>query len=697
MKKNFFGQYFIYKFSNLRGFFVASIVLALAGVPTLVTILKIIISISLAEIKGENTIFSVNDIGMVFAIYCANLLILLLIGSFAMAAITPIFAFNFYNNRALTDTIGSLPLTYNQRFFGDFLAGFTVSVAPYLVCLPYILITLSGLIPQDEELEELYMFFDEFKMISVFLTRYSLRFAIILVAAFMFSSMIASCCGKTGSTVMYSLLGMAFVPGVVLVYSGIAVWNAVGVENFSSMLEAMSFIPPGGLIPDFLNFWNILGGSSFSEFNILTNISPASYAVMLVLTAAFGAGAYFLGKYRKAERTDRDFVYEGAYAVMSTIFSACIMGAGIFMYLYTQESVVYIIVGVVAAAIVAVALEYSHTKSYRTLMRTFIKFAVVSAVCFGIFGLSKLTDSFGLADVIPSVGEISRIEINGEYFYSYDGNGIVYDEHSAIETIVSEHKKLISDKSKITTGNDIKISYKLKNGFVINRQYACAEKESTLIKELANTIKDLPTRDSNVYGVLSSEDYSDLSFSGFYDVPYTTEEGYEYYNTVRFTIKSSKTEEFKKILLNDIKNHYSEHDHAYGYTYKGHITAFYTRDGVRHEEYFSLFEPYEESIAFIKNPNNCTTSINDNNSEPEAESTVYTAELRLGEEYLEFEFYSDNVLGKELIKLCSKENEGELSDIVSITDKRGTRYRFGKADEAQAIKLIFELAKEYFG
>ena len=700
MKKNNFGRYFLYKLSSLRGFLAASLVLALAGIPTLVTMLKIYFSLYEKEITGYWAAnFKYHDLAMFIDVYCAMWMILIFLVSFALAVIVPVFSFSFYNNRALTDTVGSLPLTYNQRFWGDFLSGFAASVMPYLILLPNLIFLTNNMIPYREEYSNWYReHFGYYAELPGYITRYSLMFAVILISAYAFSSLIVSLCGKKDSTAMYLIFGMLFVPGLILVYTGFLNRGMVGIDGYTAMLESISFIPPAGLMPNFLDFWNGLGNSGFSDYETFTEIPPAGYVVIFLLTVIYGAGAYFLGKYRKAERTDRDFVYEGAYAVMSAIIAVCILGFGAMYYAFMPDNAGYMIFAVTIGGIVYLALALSHTKSFKNLPKALIRYAVICAACFGFFGLAKLTDSFGISDYVPSAWEISSVEIDGEYFYSYDKKGLVYDDKGAVEAIVAGHKELISDKSDLQTGEEIIFTYKLKNGFVINRQYSTIAIEGDSIKKLSDIIHELPTSSSNVYGVLdSSEDYEFFQFVGDYR-PINSENSEQQFS---FVIYSPKAEEFRQILLNDIKNHYSEMSYQYGRGFCGDVTAEYMKDGEWYSYRYNIYNSYEDTIAFIKNPDNCITSLdNGNNTEQELEIKSCTAKMTLGSQYIEFEFYADNALGKELLALCRNETGGELSEAVSVvvvmSNGMGTKYYISKADEESAVKLILQLAENYF-
>ncbi|MCH5204344.1 MAG: hypothetical protein J1F03_06325 [Oscillospiraceae bacterium] len=697
MEKSFFGKYFLHKFSSLRGFLAASSVLAIAGIPTLMTMIEIYVG-QIVKYAEDGSIFveeSNESAAMIMSagVYCMLWMLVALAASAALALVVPIVSFNYYNNRALTDTIGSLPLTYSQRFWGDFLAGFTVSVAPFLVCIPYIFIVSENVIPSGVQQFEAYL------PLPGFIEKYTFLFAVILASAYTFSTLIVSCCGKAGSAVFYSLVGMMLIPGTAAFYTAFVSSGAVGVPAETAFFESIGVIVPFGLVPDVYVFWFKLGNSLFNEFESLMNLRPVEYVIMLLLTAVYAAAAYYLGKYRKTERIGRDFVYESIYSVMSVIFITAIFG---FVFWADSTSVTHImlVIGVGVGLLVYLGLELSHTRSFKKLPKAMIKYAVICAVCFGFFGITKLTDSFGISDIVPSADEILRVEINGKYFFSYDKQGVVYDDRSAIESIVSEHKKLLSDKSRLATGQEISITYKLKNGLEIHRQYYdqfhfSEGGEEDTVKTMSDAILALPSSDSNAYGVLGSEDYSDLSFFGDYYIVTEldpTEAGvYSLPQHFLFRINPSKTEEFKQILLNDLKSHYFGSYYMYGGGHVGSVVASYTRNGIKYEEAYTIIEDYEETFAFILNPENCTASAA---AAEDAEVRTYTAYISLDEEFIRFDFSSDSEPAKELLSLLTDAGGGELSEDIRIFDERGFFSSVRKSDEKRAVELILQLANE---
>ena len=685
MKKSFFGRYYLYKLKNLRGFLIANFILSAAGMPAVVSVLKFIADIYIKTAEtGNNSSENLYEIMFGLSILSLSCLPAILLALIAISAILPVVNFKHYNSRVFVDTIGSLPLTYTERFFGDFLSGLTASAAPFALFIPYILI-------MSADIRKCELFPHAFAVFS----QYAVIYLIILVSAYAFSTFVTSCCGKIGSSLFYSLFGMVFIPGIVVVYSSLIYSYVVGVDVLDSFFDTAKLIAPLGTTIDFISFWFGFADTMFSENADFSPLPLPLYFYMLILPIIYGVGAYFLGKYRKAERVGRDFVYEGSFTVFSVFLFAIIFGLFL-SSIAANNPTSSVITIAVFGIILCFAVELSHSRKLKNLPKALIKYAAVGAVCLGFFGITHATKGFGLSEVIPSADEVSRVEIKGSYLFSYNHSALVYDDKAAIESIISEHKTLLSDKSKIETGSEIVITYKLKSGFEIKRQY-CSANGSGLIKSVSEKIGELPTSSANVYGILNSTDYTDLSFIGSYYIPTTEDDTNatiiqgEYMKCVEFVIKPSKVEEFRKILLEDIKKYYSIELEERG-TFNI-VTAVYKRNGIEYKEYYRIYEPYKATMAFIQNPENCADNVN---SSPSVDYYIEVVISESGEEngYIGLDLNSDSESAKELISMFVIGNGKEVSEKINIRDSLGMSYKIRKSDEKRAVEIIMKIIGE---
>ena len=664
MKNSFFAKYFIYKLNSLRGIMIANIILTLAGIPTILTLVDILVR------NTDNGPLLMN-LEIFIAIYNYTLFIAFLIALVILALITPIVSFDFYNRHARIDMIGSLPLNYRERFFGDFLSGLTAAAVPFALSMPYILIMAQDISSLDPE---------RYAYFFSYMSQSALVLLIVLVSAYTLSSLVVSCCGKISSSVLFSLLGFFLTAGIVLLYSIFVSANALGVDSSAiENISAITALAPAGPFFSLYTMWFGLengGNVFFGTADSFSPVSPAQYAVMIALTVIYAAGAFFLGKYRKAELVGKDFVYKGAYAVFSTLLVIGVMGFT-FMIDANDFTNTGLIVGTLAGLAIFFVIETEHNGSLKKLPKSILKYAAICAVCFAFYGITKSTDGLGIAEIVPNADEVYSIEMESNFIPATEReNKFIYDDKSTIETIISEHKKLLSDKSKIETGYDISITYHLKSGYKLKRIYSSSQ-GSDAVREFFNIFADLPTSGTNLYGVLNSEDYSKLRFTG----SITSDS-----KAVTFAIKPSKNDEFRQILLNDIKEHFSTELQQKGTSYV--ITARYTKNGAEQADNYYIYAPYEKTLAFISNPENIT----ENADIEQGEHRTYTAKIVNGDDYLYFDFTSDSEIAKELLSLAENSEKEELSERVLIMDNTMI-YKIAKSDEKRAVELILKLAE----
>ena len=160
---------------------------------------------------------------------------------------------------------------------------------------------------------------------------------------------------------------------------------------------------------------------------------------------------------------------------------------------------------------------------------------------------------------------------------------------------------------------------------------------------------------------------------------------------VDFVIKPSKVEEFRKILLDDIKKYYSTELEERG-TFNI-VTAVYKRNGVTQKEYYRIYAPYKATMAFVQNPENCTDSVNN------SPSANYYIEVIIGEGeeesgHIGLDLNSDSEYAKELISMFVIGNGEEVSEKINIRDSLGTNYQIRKSDEKRAAEIIMKIVGE---
>lgn len=682
-------QYFRYKLSGQRGLFAASAALSIAGFPAVITFLMIVkIILGMKEVAAGAG-FTMQ---ILIAIYGYTVFPLSWQGLFTISLITPIVSFKYYTNRACTDTIGSLPLTYKDRFLGDFLSGFASVCSPFVLTIPYVVI-MSNVVEKMGDVNDFNGVFEHF-------TNGVIILALITVSAYTFSSLAVSLCGKVGSAVFSALFGSAVLPGIVFLYSAFIGAGVVGIDPVNFSLNAADVIPPAGLIPSFYIFWSSYTGQMYTQPEDVIyyfNPSPVIYVILILLTIFYAVGAYYLGKHRKTENVGKLFVYSKAHEIVNAVITVAIMGFAFLIYVCQVDvdgMEKYAVVNVIAAVIAFAAYlitDFIFTKRIKNAVKNILKYAVICGACFGVFYIVRATDSFGIRNTIPNVGEVSRIEISGNYMYNQSDSALEYDDLKAIETIISEHKKLLSNPNNIYTGDGIIVSYKLKNGFEINRGYDFdddEEHENDPLREMAKIISELPSKNDNVYGILENGNYKNLTFKAEISRYYETGD-LEYIEDEEFVIRPDKTEEFKNILYNDIKNHYKRYGPSAALVY-----AYYDLDGEAKQDMFHILDTYTDTIAFLNNPENRLTESESGITDTYGKTFSFAIEGGTALANVEIEASANSETAQEILSMCYM-SVADPSDMIKVIDySNWMNYYVSRKDEKRAAELILKLAKE---
>lgn len=602
-KISFFKQYFLYKFRCFRGFTVAAAVMNILSA-ALPGILLFAIFIIEREIMADRLS---ADLGTVMIFIGEGLIIAAVWAIAAMPvilAIIPAVSFKFYNNRASMDTIGCLPITYRERFLGDFLGG----LCPHMVS--FIPSAVIGLIftavGQGGPLREIQkMLMEESaanhyllapikdNFVGVYLSVMLMVFWGYL-AVYITASFVTSCCGKVGSSILYSFIALILPMGITAIFGANILNSAVGVDAEMEIMKAIMVFPPiGTWISYITQIFNPYYSTS-SLFFMFNN--PLVPIISLAIIVAFLAGAYFLGKNRKAERVDRDFVYSPVYHVIACALAVSAIGFYAAMKRFYNVGD-YIICFVVAFVLYAV-MELVHTRSIKKIWQTALKFIGMYAVCIGFLIVAENTGGFGLSKQLPPRSNIAEVSVSGSYFYSSWEDGeqkyITYNSDEAVSAILEEHKKIIDYPNAIYTGGMLQFTYKLKTGFEFTRSYALpyAEAENNkdnILKQASDRIKEFEPVDLSALGFIADPVYDEIDIR----VDIFGSDG------SRFVIPS-KADEFMELLRGDIINHYRDGKQ------NGSVYIVYTLNGVRLETDYALSDGYERVAEFLSDPENTT-------------------------------------------------------------------------------------------
>lgn len=673
-----FKKYFCYRLSKSKRSIIFFAIMNLLGVLLPSILMNFTYTDMLREIEGIN-----NTTGIVilnpydwtsisFFLICLATVI-----SIVMITATMINSMKLYNNRASVDTLGSLPISYRERFFGDLLSGICSNFISFVPIYLISLILIGNMRdPKYAALDGYYV--SDYFLLPRLLTDFFLTMLFVYLGVYAVTMFVSSCCGKKGSAVLYSLIAMAVLPGIYIVYGNDMLSRVLGMDAFYELMKNVCMLPPLGPAVSIL-MSNTYRGDNPVDFDYcMLNENPFYLVVFLIITAAFIAGAYFIGKRRRAEKVGESFAFKSAYHVLTLTFMILLIGASFVGYsnIMDNSGIPWVLL---FTFIVYTALEISQNKGFKGFWKTAVRFAAVFGVCLGFFAIVKSTNSFNLYKVLPSAESVQEVKVSGKYFYSansYHDTEYVLDTKAAVSDILNEHKTLLNSDN-IQTGEELKIVYVLKNGQEVMRLYSATNTELDAIKSFSDAAKNLPDFDFGDLGIIDDPDLTNYTFT-------LTKNG-----KPRKYIREEKLEEFAELLRNDIKYNYSKNDNDYGW-------MMITEKNQKHDHANDVYvlSSYTATIEFLENPENYTTEeiIND----------VDKYLISYGNEKASVRIFvstdDTSPAAKELLSYIKPRSDGDGFDANKNVSVKGTysqlSYRIDPAHEERAKELMVELFLE---
>lgn len=586
-KTSNFGTYYRYQMSKKIPLMIVFAVLNFIST----ALLSLIVLISFNNMADDlpGMFYYIEPLSFIGMIFTSALCI-----SIIMIVVSTAMSLKLYHKRAAMDTLGSLPLSYTDRFWGDFLSLITsniISLVPFSIIAVFLNNALKRPISTISD-NDLY-FYREYGLLSSMMNGFLITFIMVYIGVYAATMLISSCCGKCGSAIAFSLISIVMLPGIFTTYGDYFFMNIIGADSNAEIVESVGMLPPLGPV-----FSIIISASNGLNIRFLTQ-QPQCLVIFLLLCAAMIAGAYFIGKRRRAEMIGESFVFRSVRHVIS--LTLIVMMIGVFSANFSfDKGVNGFIYVLLITFVIYFILEISQTKSFKRFWVVILRYACVLVVCMAFLSLVRSTNSFGAYKILPSKESVKEIKISGKYFYTQTEFGnkekeYVFRAEESVSGILEEHAKLLQDKS-ISGGYSIKISYRLKGGQKITRCYGGAD---TLIKGFSDAVKQLPDYSLGSLGLLDRTDFTGYNarYSSYND------------NTTNGVIRSDKITELAEALRYDIENNYAEGS-SVGYV-RFYLSEdddhFYSRDG-----YYEIYDCYEKSLAFFGDVDNFRASDSEN-------------------------------------------------------------------------------------
>ena len=396
---------------------------------------------------------------------------------FVTIVFTTIFSivvFSYMHNKRCVDLFGSLPVSRRTLFFTRYISVLAQTI------LPVIMIgTIGALLTLKSE-----YFLSSMRMIA------TLVLGVTGIVSFI--AVLSLCCGTVVDVIVSFLVINGVYPICILICN----------------------MFPASILPGF-------GSEENMSFSLYTLLSPALapfagiwekekelYIVWWIVFSLILIGVcYVLSKKRKAETAQNAFVFVIVEQVIK-FFSGFTVGFGmgwIFAQIggssndsYKSQYVWFFLGLCIGAFLTATILHLIYHRGVSNILSSLLIGAADVAVAM-VFVVVIITGAFGYDERVPDVQDVQAVSVtmDGQGSYHVNGKDIrrnYISERDLIENVVAAHRVIIKQEMTAKQGTypidlgsnsehaiyndeedhvvgEVEISYRLKNGEIINREY----------------------------------------------------------------------------------------------------------------------------------------------------------------------------------------------------------------------------------
>lgn len=425
-------------------------------------------------------------------------------------------SFSCLHNKSVVDMRLSLPLTATQRFFSNFLSGFAVYVGPFLAAqvvsllgIAYGFIFMEGRTfkyfsgyYENGEIRYINYTCEYFSMALPMLLKLIIAGILVMLMLYTVTVLVTVCCGNKFESIAYTILINIMIPLTIYLVFESMFQNLYGVDVSDMILGLIMFTSPaGGIIAAACM---AVGNSFINDYFAMNYLVWG--IVYFLITAAIGAGAFFLYKKRRAEQVSKPFVFKLLYYIISTAAIFCI-----YSVFYAEE--VSIVPAILTTLIVYIIFEVAANRGFKKIWLSLIKYVGVIAASLLVIINAQMTEGFGMVTRIPDISQVKYAEINyGGFYgmfplpYDYTDNGreyklIVLKDTENIEAVISAHQTIVENRNTgiKKVGNSVEIRYHLKNGGIMTRKYNTTSAEAAEILGRIDLTDEYKTQVAETY------------------------------------------------------------------------------------------------------------------------------------------------------------------------------------------------------
>lgn len=398
------------------------------------------------------------------------------------ATVFAIVSFSYMHNKRCVDLFGSLPMSRRTLFFTRYISVLVQTIVPLLI-----MGTMGALLTMKSE-----YFISSMKMVAMLVLG--------VTGIVSFIAVLSLCCGTVVDVIVSFLVINGVYPICILI---------------CNMFPAT--ILPGFGIEENVNFslYTLLS-PVFAPFAGIWEREKTLYIAWWIVFSIILTGVcYILSKKRKAETAQNVFVFAMVEQVIK-FFSGFTVGFGM-GWIFAQiggssnesykSQYVWFFVGLCIGAFLTAGILHLiyHRGVSNFLSSLFIGAAdVVVAV---VFVVVIITGAFGYDERVPDAQDVQAVSValDGQGGYHVDGKDIrknYISERTFIDNVVDAHKVIIKQEMAKKQGTypidmsthhvtyegdrdyveEVEISYQLKNGEIIHRDYIGIYSEEEVVK-----------------------------------------------------------------------------------------------------------------------------------------------------------------------------------------------------------------------
>ncbi len=428
--------------------------------------------------------------------------------------------FSYMHNKRCVDLFGGFPLSKRELFFSRYL------YVIVQVVVPQIIVGIMGIFMATD--------FET----KIHITKIVLLLTLIVIANISFLAMITLMCGSNIDAIISYLAINCIYPICVLLFDMFPRNLLPGMD--SSIIDSTSDV-------------FFLLSPMLALFAV--NVEKITFFVIwwILFVIVTFAVCFVMSKKRKAELAQNAVVFV-AVTDFIKFFSGITVGLGAgWVFASTlqlgasirEQYLWFTIAAILGVVITMFILHLIYNRGFHNIKRTLIT-AVAGIVTIMIFTIIVATGAFGYDTYVPDENDVKEVavNINNDTEFYVDGknvNFIYIADKDIIKQVISAHKSAIDmaktvkksfypfnysehityardkNQQEITIDDSystLRISYKLKNGKMVNRYYQIWKYDNKLAKKLENyksnaeKLEMIPDNNIDFVGLSLKKDFS---------------------------------------------------------------------------------------------------------------------------------------------------------------------------------------------